>query len=187
MVWVCSAAFLLLLVLGSKNRLELRAMAAGPELALRLRLELLDGWIRLPIVWTLRLEGDGHRARLYVLGKERSFPRGKRGAKPWMKRFGRQLLRRCRVRELSCCLLLGFAGEAALTAKACGAFLLAGSTLGALLRAKNPSLHPRVLVTPNFRGSAFSLQLSCMIAVSTGHSMVAAFHAIFRKRKGAKA
>ena len=111
MVWVCSAAFLLLLVLGSQNRLELRAMAAGPELALRLRLELLDGWIQLPIVWTLRLEGDGHRARLYVLGKERSFPRGKRGAKPWMKRFGRQLLRRCRVRELSSCLLLGFAGD----------------------------------------------------------------------------
>ena len=139
MVWVCSAAFLLLLVLGSKNRLELRAMAAGPELALRLRLELLDGWIRLPIVWTLRLEGDGHRARLYVLGKERSFPRGKRGAKPWMKRFGRQLLRRCRVRELSCCLLLGFAGEAALTAKACGAFLLAGSTFSPAPR-KEPEL-----------------------------------------------
>ena len=57
-----------------------------------------------------------------------------------MKRFGRQLLRRCRVRELSCCLLLGFAGEAALTAKACGAFLLAGSTFGAMLRAKKPEL-----------------------------------------------
>ena len=81
MVWVCSAAFLLLLVLGSKTAWNCGRMAAGPELALRLRLELLDGWIRLPIVWTLRLEGDGHRARLYVLGKERSFPRGKRGAK----------------------------------------------------------------------------------------------------------
>ncbi len=190
MVYAASAAFLLLLMLRSKNYALLMIKSSGLETALHLDLVLLDGWVRVPIALYLRLgRGIKHPLQLYVFGKRRALAAQKKKGKspPAAARFVRRALHFGSVRFVRLHARIGLSGDAALTAGACGFLQALFYSAFACLRTKHPGATARASVLPSFSEEVFKLALSCMIVCPFGHIIQAAIAAGFRRGKEKKA